>query len=793
MPDHPKIQRKGDDLLLNLGDSRNRVGVRPDSVELLGRGSARFVASGPLWPGVLLFLPFALAGCGTDTTDSARPDGSDPIEICDGVDNDGDGAVDEGLATVTLHADADGDGFGDPENTIENCTLQDGWLLAGTDCDDGNPAVHPGADETCNRVDDDCDGAIDDGLDAGSWYDDADADGFGVDSTPVIDCAQPPGTAEESGDCDDTNSERFPGATEVCDGLDDDCDGELPWDEMELDGDGWLSCDGDCWPHNPDAYPGAPELCDGYDDDCDGDHSGEEDADGDGFRVCDGDCNDDAAAAYPGAPQVECDGLDNDCDGVISADEADADGDGVMRCSGDCDDADGSREPRALEVCDGVDNDCDHEIDDTCVTCDIDVPADFGTVQAAIDAAVDGQRVCVGAGVWVERLDFGGKAIELAGVGGPYGTVLDGGSGSYDLFGPVVTFASGETSASRLTGFTIQHGGADSEGGGLAIIGASPTLDNLVIRDNLDIGQGGGVRVESGSPTLSDSLVADNAAELCYDDGCYGEGGGIYVEDGSLLVDDVRIEGNSAGYGGGVFVEDGDLTMSASAITQNLAVDAGCGGGLMVGAAGEVSLANVVITANSARRDSFGNHGYGGGVCLAADADVTLVNVVVATNTVDGNGGGIYTTGGLTLTNTVLSGNSASSGGGIYASVTAPVTRYSDLYGNTPDDVSGMPDPVGADGNIAVDPAVADPGGSSAASWHLSSASPLIDAGDPTVFDPDGSTSDIGVYGGSGAAGLDHDFDGYAGWWLPGPYDPLTSPGLDCDDDDPVLLPGAGC
>ena len=76
---------------------------------------------------------------------------------------------------------------------------------------------------------------------------------------------------------------------------------------------------------------------------------------------------------------------------------------------------------------------------------------------------------------------------------------------------------------------------------------------------------------------------------------------------------------------------------------------------------------------------------------------------------------------------------------------------------------------------------------------HLGLSSPLIDAGDPTVLDPDGSPSNIGAYGGPGAGLFDLDLDGYYEWWIPGAYDAATSPGSDCDDGDPAVHPGNGC
>lgn len=76
---------------------------------------------------------------------------------------------------------------------------------------------------------------------------------------------------------------------------------------------------------------------------------------------------------------------------------------------------------------------------------------------------------------------------------------------------------------------------------------------------------------------------------------------------------------------------------------------------------------------------------------------------------------------------------------------------------------------------------------------HLGATSSLVDAGTAALLDPDGTPSDVGAYGGPAAPGFDRDRDGHPEWWLPGPYDPATSPTLDRDDRDPAVHPGAGC
>ena len=175
-------------------------------------------------------------------------------------------------------------------------------------------------------------------------------------------------------DCDDENSAVHPDTPDICDELDTDCDGVFSEDELDPDNDQVSACDGDCEPDNADAHPGAPEICDGLDTDCNGAvPEVEADADNDGWLVCDDDCDDDNGQVNPGLDEL-CDGLDTDCDGTTEAagGEEDVDMDGHPPCDGDCDDSDPSAYTGAVESCDGVDNDCNGAPD-----ADVDGEVDF--------------------------------------------------------------------------------------------------------------------------------------------------------------------------------------------------------------------------------------------------------------------------------------------------------------------------------------------------------------------------------------------------------------------------------
>jgi len=281
-----------------------------------------------------------------DTDPAVSPAAS---ERCNGFDDDCDGRADEpgAVDAPTWYADEDGDGYGDPQNALRACTQPSGYLLDARDCDDSDPGLNPetrwyvdydgdgygngglwvaacqqpegrvrdgsdcddrtaeispGAEERCNDLDDDCDGEVDesDAVDAGTWYADADQDGYGDPKAGAAACEQPSGYVADDSDCDDGQELAHPNADEVCDGIDNDCDGLADEDDPDVQlGDWHADADGDGYGDADQALTAT--SC----------------SPPSGYVVDDSDCDDQDPAIHPEAIEVATDGVDNNCDGDL--------------------------------------------------------------------------------------------------------------------------------------------------------------------------------------------------------------------------------------------------------------------------------------------------------------------------------------------------------------------------------------------------------------------------------------------------------------------------------------------
>jgi hypothetical protein len=156
-------------------------------------------------------------------------------EVCNGLDDDCDGAIDDDPTDGDVFwGDADQDGWGDDAVEIVACDTPEGYATIGEDCDDADDAQNPFVAERCNGEDDDCNGKIDDGAPGSqSWWADDDRDGYGDPKTELAACSRPDGFVGNDEDCNDRNRDANPDATEVCNDGDDDCDGKIDEDACE--------------------------------------------------------------------------------------------------------------------------------------------------------------------------------------------------------------------------------------------------------------------------------------------------------------------------------------------------------------------------------------------------------------------------------------------------------------------------------------------------------------------------------------------------------------------------------
>ncbi|MFZ1824013.1 MAG: MopE-related protein [Chitinophagales bacterium] len=149
------------------------------------------------------------------------------LDLCNGIDENCNGELDEDAEFFTYYFDEDGDGFGNDIIDTISCSDVSGYSLESGDCDDANNTFNPDAFDDCDGFDQNCNGLIDEDATYVLFYADTDGDGFGNVDSHVLYCATPDGYVTDSTDCDDTNENIYPGATEILNGVDDNCDGVI--------------------------------------------------------------------------------------------------------------------------------------------------------------------------------------------------------------------------------------------------------------------------------------------------------------------------------------------------------------------------------------------------------------------------------------------------------------------------------------------------------------------------------------------------------------------------------------
>ena len=640
-------------------------------------------------------------------------------EICDGIDNNCDGEIDEGV-TDTFYADTDNDGFGDESSTVEACDSPDGYVAVGGDCNDTNADSFPGNVEYCDGVDNDCDGTIDEDVQETFWAD-GDGDGFGDPASFIETCEEVSGYVANSDDCDDTSSISYPLADEICDELDNDCDGTV--DEGVTDT-YYADVDGDSYGVS-DMTTEACDLPTGY-------------------SEIPGDCDDSAAAVNPDALE-ECDTVDNDCDGTIDEDDAidastwyrDSDGDnygestlttlsctqpfGYVADATDCDDGDAAQYPGADEYCNTEDDDCDGTIDEDDAldvltwyadsdsdtygdlsSTDIDCSQPSGYVADATDCDDGDAAQYPGADEYcnTEDDDCDGTIDEEAIDGDWYATDDDG-----DGFG-----AEGSTQW-VCDGVTNELDCDDSDSG------------EPVVSDPVSGSSSGAGTMSDPLDTLQDAI--DTASECVVAmAGTYYEAIDFYGNEVTVTgfegADYTTIDASSTG-APAVTLESGE---SAAAVLSGFTLTGGdgyeetvstsyactsittctdyyttyCGGGLYLSAA-DPTIEDVVITINELEPASTTTSGddvyyvnsYGGGLC-AMNSAATLTRVDFIENFAD-QGGGIYVDedSNITLDQSWVIANTAGSGGGISVDTGyLTVTNMASMWNEADDDGGGI-------------------------------------------------------------------------------------------------------
>ncbi len=424
----------------------------------------------------------------------------------------------------------------------------------------------------------------------------------------------------------------------------------------------------------------------------------------------------------------------------------------------------------------------------------------YDTLPPALTAAQPGDQIWVASGTYVGNFTLALGAQMYGGFDGTETlltqrdwtineTILDG-----NQSGSVITGPTGATASTQIDGFTITNGSAWN-GGGLYLAHSSPGIVRNAITANSASGDGGGLYLFASSPTIGNNTIMGNSAN---------DGGGLKLRSSAPVVTNNSITSNNAvDSGGGLGLVNSSARIVDNTISDNTVVIPGpfaAGGGLYV------YDSSPTIERNKIRRNSAA---LGGGLCLFDCSNPKIrsnwiagnrghglsmerCTGSIANNAITGNGGsGVrledsapwignntimgneYSVGGgvrlvnssPTIVNTIIAFNAS----GVHRSGSSgpPTLRYNCVYGNTAHDYDGLADPTGMDGNISVDPRLADP---QHGNMHIQPDSPCADAGSSADawgdFDIDGEPRTLPLAG-TVDIGADES-DGTV--WSEGPY-----------------------